>query len=108
MHYSYEEAGVVKPNQHVYGVINNLMLRYRFGFPERHFERASEILVPHGSAQARFPPFQENAAKNSTPAISQTSLTFRSRKVKGKCEDFKPRFLMWDFSQNRPGRLLFQ
>lgn len=31
MHYSYEEAGVVKPLQHVYGVINNLMLRYRFG-----------------------------------------------------------------------------
>lgn len=30
-HYSYESAGEVKPNQHVYGVINNLLLRYRFG-----------------------------------------------------------------------------
>lgn len=30
-HYSYEKAGEVKPNQHVYGVINNLLLRYRFG-----------------------------------------------------------------------------
>lgn len=30
-HYSYESAGVIKPNQHVYGVINNLLLRYRFG-----------------------------------------------------------------------------
>ncbi len=30
-HYSYESAGEVKPNQHVYGVVNNLLLRYRFG-----------------------------------------------------------------------------
>ncbi len=30
-HYSYESAGEVKPNQHVYSVINNLLLRYRFG-----------------------------------------------------------------------------
>lgn len=31
MHYSYETAGEIKPNQHVYGVINNLLLRYRYG-----------------------------------------------------------------------------
>lgn len=30
-HYSYESANEIKPNQHVYGVINNLLLRYRFG-----------------------------------------------------------------------------
>lgn len=30
-HHSYESANVIKPNQHVYGVINNLLLRYRFG-----------------------------------------------------------------------------
>lgn len=30
-HYSYESAGVVKPNQYIYSVINNLLLRYRFG-----------------------------------------------------------------------------
>lgn len=30
-HYSYKSAGEIKPNQHVYGVINNLLLRYRFG-----------------------------------------------------------------------------
>ena len=31
IHHSYELAGEIKPNQHVYGVINNLLLRYRFG-----------------------------------------------------------------------------
>lgn len=31
MHYSYETANVIKLNQHVYGVTNNLLLRYRFG-----------------------------------------------------------------------------
>lgn len=30
-HYSYEEAGEVKPNQYVNSIINNLLLRYRFG-----------------------------------------------------------------------------
>lgn len=31
MHYSYETANTIKPNQHIFGVINNLLLRYRFG-----------------------------------------------------------------------------
>lgn len=31
MHYSYQCAGEIKPTQHVYSVINNLLLRYRFG-----------------------------------------------------------------------------
>ena len=30
-HHSYESADKIKPNQHVYSVINNLLLRYRFG-----------------------------------------------------------------------------
>ena len=30
-HHSYASEGEIKPNQHVYSVINNLLLRYRFG-----------------------------------------------------------------------------
>jgi len=30
-HYSYESAGEVKPNQYLNSIINNLLLRYRFG-----------------------------------------------------------------------------
>lgn len=30
-HYSYEKANEIKPNQYIYGVINNLLLRLRFG-----------------------------------------------------------------------------
>lgn len=37
-HYSYESAGEVKPNQYIYSIINNLLLRYRFG-------RAKDILI---------------------------------------------------------------
>lgn len=33
-HYSYESAGQVKPNQYVFGLINNLYLRYKFGTDE--------------------------------------------------------------------------
>ena len=31
MHYSYESIGAVKPAQYVNSLINNLLLRYRFG-----------------------------------------------------------------------------
>ncbi|HHV10258.1 MAG TPA: glycosyltransferase [Clostridiales bacterium] len=31
MHYSYQEAGEIKPNQYVNSIINNILLRYRFG-----------------------------------------------------------------------------
>lgn len=31
VHYSYESPGEIKPTQHVYSVIYNLLLRYRFG-----------------------------------------------------------------------------
>lgn len=30
-HYAYQEAGEIKPNQYVNSVLNNLLLRYRFG-----------------------------------------------------------------------------
>lgn len=39
-HYSYESAGELKPNQHVYSLINNLLLRHRFG-------KRSTILTGH-------------------------------------------------------------
>lgn len=29
-HYSYESAGVIKPNQYVYSIVNNIMLRHRY------------------------------------------------------------------------------
>lgn len=31
IHYSYENAGEVKPNQYINSIVNNLLLRYRFG-----------------------------------------------------------------------------
>ena len=33
-HYSYESAGEIKPNQYIFGLINNLYLRYKFGTDE--------------------------------------------------------------------------
>lgn len=33
MHHSYETAGELKPNQHINSIINNILLRYRFGGP---------------------------------------------------------------------------
>ena len=35
VHHSYERAAEIKPNQYIYSIINNLLLRYKFGsFPD--------------------------------------------------------------------------
>lgn len=39
-HYSYELAGSVKPVQHIYSIINNLYLRYRYG-------NVKDVLIGH-------------------------------------------------------------
>lgn len=105
MHYSYEEAGVVKPNQHVYGVINNLMLRYRFGSLKDILKGHLKFWFLMGVPSA-FPHSKRMLLKQYARHFANIP-HFRSRKVKGKCEDFKPRFLMWDFSQNRQGGYYF-
>ena len=101
MHYSYEEAGVVKPNQHVYGVINNLMLRYRFG-------KISDILRGHLKfwflmvTPSAFPHSKEMLLKQYGRHFSNIP-HFRSRRAKGKDKQFSAQFKMWDYSQNREG-----
>lgn len=50
-HYSYQSAGEVKPNQYLNSVINNLLLRYRFG--SRHDILRGNLMVLN---QLRHPP----------------------------------------------------
>lgn len=101
MHYSYEEAGVVKPNQHVYGVINNLMLRYRFG-------NWKEIVVGHAKfwflmgIPSAFPHSKRMLLKQYAKHFANIP-HFHSAKTHGKCKDFKPLFLNWDYSPCRDG-----
>ncbi|MFQ6817781.1 MAG: glycosyltransferase [Blautia sp.] len=105
MHYSYEEAGVVKPNQHVYGVINNLMLRYRFGSLKDIVKGHLKFWFLMGVPSA-FPHSKRMLLKQYVRHFADIP-HFRSRKVKGKSENFTPRFPMWDYSQNREGGYYF-
>lgn len=101
MHYSYEEAGKIKPNQHVYGVINNLMLRYRFGsiydIIKGHEQFWALMLAP-----SAFPHSKKRLLKEYMHHFLKIP-HFRSRKMKGTSASFSPLFIGWDYSGNRDG-----
>lgn len=100
MHYSYEEAGIVKPNQHVFGVINNLMLRYRFGnwrtILQGHMQFWSLMSIP-----SAFPNSKKMLLKQYVKHFKDIK-HFRNS-TKGSSEDFMPFFSGWDYSGNRDG-----
>lgn len=101
MHYSYEQAGVVKPNQHVFGVINNLMLRYRFGswydIITGHLQFWSLMGIP-----SAFPHSKRFLLKQYIKHFANIS-HFRSVKTHGNSKEFSPLFLGWDYSGCRDG-----
>lgn len=101
MHYSYEQAGVVKPNQHVFGVINNLMLRYRFG-------NVGDILKGHAmfwslmGIPSAFPHSKRMLLKEYLKHFGKI-YHFRYSKCTGHDKNFAPVFAGWDYSGIRDG-----
>lgn len=101
MHYSYESAGVIKPTQHVYGVINNLMLRYRFGswydIVRGHIQFWTLMAAP-----SAFPHSKRCLLKEYIKHFSRI-YHFRYKKCRGREKSFVPTFLGWDYTANRDG-----
>lgn len=101
MHYSYEEAGEVKPNQHVYGVINNMILRYRFGglkdILKGHLKFWFLMVTPEA-----FPGSKKMLRREYWRHFGKIP-HFYSRKSRGKDASFHAEFLNWDYSVNREG-----
>lgn len=101
IHYSYESAGVIKPNQHVFGVINNLLLRYRFG-------TIKDIMVGHAlfwnlmRRPAAFEHSKKMLLKQYFMHFFKIS-HFHSRKSKGNDKEFKPFFSAFDYSPIKDG-----
>lgn len=69
-HYSYQEAGEVKPNQYVNSIVNNLLLRYRFGgvktILKGHFQVLKVLLKPEafeGSRKLVFTNYMKHFSK---------------------------------------------
>lgn len=101
-HYSYREAGEVKPIQYVNSIINNLLLRYRFGSRHDIWEGHKlfwEVILK-----------QEPAFKNSRQILLKKYiqhfgeiLHFHNKKVKGESPEFSPLFVGFDYTTNREG-----
>lgn len=101
-HYSYKEAGEIKPIQYVNSIINNLLLRYRFGGRNDVFDGHKlfwKVILK-----------QEPAFKNSRRLLLKKYFGhfieiphFRNKKVKGKAKDFSPMFVGFDYTTNRDG-----
>ena len=105
MHYSYEEAGAVKPNQHVFGVINNLMLRYRFGNPGDILKGHLKFWFLMGVPSA-FPHSKRMLLKEYARHFARIPYFLPGKKC-GKNRDFSAQFLGWDYSPCREGGYYF-
>lgn len=101
LHYTYENAGTIKPNQHVYGVINNLMLRYRFG-------TIYDIAVGHLQFWflMRRPSAFPHAKRKLLVQYAKHFFNiphFLSHKTFSKNKGFSPQFYGWEYSVCREG-----
>ena len=101
-HYSYESAGQIKPNQHIYCIINNLLLRYRFGnyrsVIKGHLRFWNVILnVPEA-----FPGSKKQLLKQYFKSFKYHS-HFRARKKYMPNHTSVATFFGWDYSQIRDG-----
>lgn len=101
-HYSYESAGEVKPNQYLNSIINNLLLRYRFG----GFKRVLKGYIKFAGTVIRpYEPFP-NAKKMLLRRFFQHFAQIPHFMKKGYCGEKKgevPLFLGYDYAPIRDG-----
>lgn len=106
-HYSYENANEVKPNQYFNSIINNLLLRYRFGsikdITHGHF-MLFKLMTHRG-------PFKHSRKKLLKAYLKHFFIApkFALWRVKNKKVDkhFKPKFLGWDYEIIRDGAFYY-
>lgn len=103
-HHSYEEAGKVKPSQHIYGVIHNLLLRYRFGTAYDILKGHLQFWTLMGAPEA-FPHSKRMLLKEYLKHFGKIPhfLGYRIRPGSRRSPRFSPRFLGWDYAANREG-----
>lgn len=105
MHYSYQEAGAVKPGQHVNGVIGNLLLRYRFGTGYDIIKGHLQFWALMGVPEA-FPHSKSMLLKAYIKHFSKIPY-FRFSKIYRKSKTFSPQFYGWDYATCREGSYYF-
>lgn len=101
IHHSYENAGELKPNQYVNSIINNLLLRYRFG-------SSKDIIWGHAffwniiRRKEEFPGSKGLLLKRYFKHFLQIP-HFSAKKFLGTSKNFVPTFLGMDYSPIRDG-----
>lgn len=100
-HYSYQKAGEVKPNQYLNSVVNNLLLRYRFGtlrnIVKGHLMVLKQLLKPEvfeNSRKLLLQKYWQHFGK---------IFHFMSPKTRGRNKNFKAIFFGFDYSAIRDG-----
>lgn len=100
-HYSYTEAGEVKPNQYVNSVVNNILLRYRFGGVRTvlrgHYQFLKIMLKPEA-----FPNSKKLLRKGYMKHFSQIP-HFMKKGYCGPQKRYVPRFMGFDYAPIRDG-----
>ena len=100
-HYSYEEAGQIKPNQYVNSVVNNLLLRYRFGgvrtVLKGHYQFLKVLLAP-----AAFPNSKKLLLKGYIKHFGKI-LHFMKKGYCGSDKQNIPNFIGFDYAPIRDG-----
>lgn len=102
-HYCYQSAGVVKPNQFVFSLVNNLYLRHKFGTKEeidRWKTEAAGVMLnpePYPGAHAQF------AKAEAAEAPKLRAADEWRRKNQDKLEGKTFHFIGWDYEVIRDG-----
>ena len=104
-HYSYENAGEVKPNQYINSIVNNLLLRYRFG-------GIKVVLSGHKLVLncIKNPEVFPNSRKLLLNAYLKHYLKipyFCNKKCVGESKEFLPQFIGFDYAAIRDGAFYF-
>ena len=101
MHYSYQEAGEVKPNQYVNSVVNNILLRYRFGgvrtILRGHYQFLKIMIKP-----AEFSGSKKLLLKSYLKHFGKIA-HFRKKEYCGPEKRWVPRFMGFDYAPIRDG-----
>lgn len=100
-HYSYQNAGEIKPNQYLNSVVNNLMLRYRFG-TQHDIRVGHEMIWKQFMLPAVFPRSKRLLMKKYLNALRDIPY-FKSKKRLGNDKNFNPEFHGFDYSAIRDG-----
>lgn len=102
-HYSYEGANEVKPNQYLNSIINNLLLRYRFGDLKTMLKGNIMLLglIRHkGPFEHSRKMLLKRYLKHFLSIPHFLSWKFKNRDIDA---EFQPKFLGWDYEIIRNG-----